>query len=146
MHLEGDIRIRSSIDRVWRFLLDTRELLSCLEDPHRFTPVDAHNFEGEVTSGIGLLQGTFRVTGTYVIREAPSSLAILLHGRGLGSTLDAEVRVELSEGDGFTAVRWGAETTLAGPVASLGERLFRGTVERKALGFFENLRRKLEDG
>jgi carbon monoxide dehydrogenase subunit G len=146
MHLEGESRIRSPLDRVSRFLLDSRELLSCLEDRHRFTPVDAQHFEGEVTSGIGFLQGTFHVTGTYVMREAPSSLVILLHGRGLGTTLGAEVRIDLSEVDGFTTLRWRAETTLAGPVASLGERLFRGTVESKAVGFFENLRRRLEGG
>jgi hypothetical protein len=144
MHLEGEFRISSSVDRVWRFLLDPRALLSCLEDRHRFTPVDAQHFEGEVTSGVGIMQGTFRLTGTYVVREAPSSLVVLLHGRGLGSTLDAEVLIDLSKVDDFTSLRWRAETTLAGPVASLGERLFRGTVERKAMGFFENLRRSLE--
>lgn len=146
MHLEGEFRVGSPVDRVWRFLLDSPTLLSCLEDRHRFTPVDAQHFEGEVTSGIGVIQGTFHVTGTYVVREAPSSLGILLHGGGLGSTLDAEVQITLSEVDGLTTLRWKARTTLAGPVASLGERLFRGTVERKTMGFFENLRRRLEGG
>jgi len=146
MHLEGEFQVGAPVDRVWRFLLDPGALLSCLEDRHRFTPVDAQHFEGEVTSGIGVIRGTFHVTGTYVVREAPISLGILLHGRGLGSTLDAEVQITLSDVDGLTTLRWRARTTLAGPVASFGERLFRGTVERKAMGFFENLRRRLEGG
>ena len=60
--------------------------------------------------------------------------------------MDADLVLALSEAGGGTELHWQGEVRLSGPVATLGERIVKGTVDKKAGGLFENARRRLEGG
>jgi uncharacterized protein len=144
MHIAGDFRVKSPAARVYAFFLDPVALTNCLDDPHEFHAVDADHFEGTVTTGVAFIRGTFRVRGSYGERTPASAVHAHLQGSGMGSGVDADLAILISETAGTTAVRWSGEVKMSGPVATIGERMVRGTVDKKAAGLFENARRKLE--
>jgi uncharacterized protein len=144
MRIDGEFRARSAAARVYAFFNDPVAFTDCLDDPHQVHAVDPDHFEGTVTSGIGFIRGTFRIRGTYHDRTPPGALGARIQGSGLGSGIDADLSISLVEDAGATTVRWGGEVKLSGPIATLGERMVRGTVEKKAGALFENARRKLE--
>jgi uncharacterized protein len=144
MHIEGDFAVRSSAARVYAFFVDPVAFTDCLDDPHQVHPVDVDHFEGTVTTGIAFIRGTFRLRGTYGERSPPTELRAQIQGSGMGSGIDASLTISLAEADGTTTVRWQGEVRLSGPVATLGERMVRGTVDKKAAALFANARAKLE--
>lgn len=144
MHIEGDFRVKSAASRVYAFFLDPVAFTDCLDDPHEFRAVDADHFEGTVTSGVAFIRGTFRVRGAYTAHTPPTELHVRLQGSGLGSGVDADLALTLTEVSGETTLHWQGEVRLSGPIATLGERMVKGTVEKKAAGLFENARGKLE--
>ena len=144
MHIEGDFHVKSPAARVYAFFLDPVAFTDCLDDPHAFHVVDADHFEGTVTTGISFIRGTFRVRGSYTGRTPPTEVRLHLQGSGLGSGVDADLVLALAEAGGETSLHWQGEVTLSGPVATLGERMVKGTVDKKAAALFENARRKLE--
>ncbi len=144
MHIEGDFRVNSASSRVYAFFLDAVAFTDCLDDPHEIRAVDADHFEGTVRSGIAFIRGTFRLRGAYTGRTPTSEIRVHLQGAGLGSGVDGDLVLSLSEAAGETALHWSGEVMLSGPIATIGERMVKGTVEKKAAGLFENARRKLE--
>ena len=144
MHIEGDFRVRAAAGRVYAFFLDPVKFTDCLDDPHEFRSTDPDHFEGTVTTGVAFIRGTFRVRGSYLAKTPTTAIRIRLQGVGLGSGLDADLDLTLAETAGETSLHWQGEVHLSGPVATLGERMVRGTVDKKSTGLFENARRKLE--
>jgi uncharacterized protein len=144
VHVEGDFRVRSPASRVYSFFLDPVAFTDCLDDPHQFHAVDADHFEGTITSGIAFIRGTFRVRGSYTGKTPSTELRVHLQGQGLGSGLDADLVLTLNEAAGETSFHWQGEVRLSGPIATIGERMVKGTVEKKAAALFENARKKLE--
>ncbi|MGA9839529.1 MAG: carbon monoxide dehydrogenase subunit G [Thermoplasmata archaeon] len=144
MHIQGDFRVRSTAGRVYAFFADPVAFTNCLDDPHEFHAADADHFEGTVTAGISFIRGTFRVRGHYTGRTPDSELRVRLQGSGLGSGIDADLVLTLAETGGQTSLHWTGEVRLSGPIATIGERMVAGTVDKKAAALFENARRRLE--
>ena len=143
MHVEGTFTTRAPAERVWALFRDPVAFTNCLDDPHAIHAVDATHFEGTVTTGVAFIRGTFRVRGSYVAETALAALEVKLSGTGMGSGLDADVKLTL-ETAGATTVRWSAEITLNGPVATIGERVVRGTVDKKTAALFAKAQALLE--
>ncbi len=146
MHIAGDFQVRAPAARVYGFFLDPVAFTDCLDDPHEFRAVDADHFEGTLTSGISFIRGTFRVRGAYASRTAPTELKVHVQGSGLGSGIDGDLTLTFSEVGGATSLHWQGDLHLSGPIATLGERMVTGTVDKKAAALFENARRRLETG
>ncbi len=144
MHTEGTFSARGDPDRAFEFFCDPRQVLDCLDDPHTVEVGDPTHFTGTVTSGVAFIRGTFRITGEYTEIERPRRVAVKLHGSGMGSGLDATVVTTFEVHEGVTAVHWTADLALSGPVASVGERLIRGTISTKTQTLFARARERLE--
>lgn len=144
MHVEGSFQVRRDRDSVYAFFTDARLLVDCLEDPHTVQVIDEWHFSGTVTTGVAFIRGTFRMNGEYTERRSPERVVAKLHGGGLGSGLDGVISTTLSEANGVTTVQWSADLTLSGPVAALGERIVRGTIDKKTQSLFEHAQQTLE--
>jgi len=144
VHVEGRFATKAPVDRVFALFRDPVAFTDCLDDPHQFHAVDPTHFEGQITTGVAFIRGTFRVRGEYTESTANQRIGAKLTGTGMGSGLDASFSIGFQTGPDGTSVAWSGEITLTGTAATVGERLVRGTVDKKAGGLFENARRKLE--
>jgi len=144
MHVEGSFSVRRDRTSVYAFFTDARRLVDCLEDLHTVDVTDARHFSGTVTTGVAFIRGTFRVNGEYTDCRVPEQVVAKIHGGGLGSGLDGVISTHLGETNGVTTVQWSADLTLSGPIATLGERIVRGTIDKKTQSLFEHARQMLE--
>ncbi len=147
MHADGTFEVHRDRESVFAFFTNAHDLVDCLDDPHTVEVADPTHFTGTLTTGVAFIRGTFRMSGEYTEIRRPERVSAKIHGAGLGSGVDAVLVTNLSEGaGGVTTVTWTTDLTFSGPVASVGERVIRGTVDKKAQGLFENARRRLEGG
>ncbi len=105
---------------------------------------DPAHFTGTVTTGVAFIRGTFRLSIEYRELDRPARIVAQVHGSGLGIGLDASVVITFLPSDGGTTVRWSRELTFSGPVASVGERILRTTVDKKTHSLFDRAREQLE--
>ena len=143
MEFEGEFTVPQPGEKVYAFFANAQELIDCLDDPHTLETMDDRHFRGTLTTGVAFIRGTFRFEGEYTELSPPGGLAASLNGTGMGSGLTAVVRVALSESAGSTTSRWKAEMNVTGSVAAVGERIIRGTVDKKVQGLFANAEKKL---
>ncbi len=144
MIVEGSFQVRRDRESVFAFFTDARELIGCLDDPHTVEVADRTHFSGTVTTGVAFIRGTFRFSGEYRGLERPSRVVAAIHGAGLGSGLDATLATGLDESNGVTTVRWTADLAFSGPLATVGDRIVRSTVDKKTMGLFDRARQRLE--
>jgi uncharacterized protein len=144
MQVEGQFQVRAGPAQVFAFFSDPRKLLDCLEDPHTVDSVQGDQFAGTITTGVAFIRGTFRFSGQYTERTAGQRVTTKIRGSGLGSAVDATLSAMLTAADPGTALAWKADIVLTGPAATLGERLVRSTIEKKAAALFEKARQQLE--
>jgi uncharacterized protein len=143
MEVEGQFQVGTSPTRVFAFFTDVRQLLDCLDDPHTVDTVQGDQFSGTITTGVAFIRGTFRFTGQYTEKTPDQHLTTKIRGSGLGSAVDATLSAGLTANGTGTAVAWKADIVLNGPAASLGERIVRSTIDKKAAALFEKAREKL---
>jgi uncharacterized protein len=146
MQVEGQFQVGAAPARVFAFFADVRQLLDCLDDPHTVDSVEGDQFSGTITTGVAFIRGTFRFTGKYTEKTAGQHVTTQIRGSGLGSAVDATLSAALTPAGSGTAIAWTANIVLTGPAATLGERLVRSTIEKKASALFERAREKLGAG
>lgn len=143
MQADGRFQVRAAPTQVFAFFSDPRQLLDCLDDPHTVDSVAGDGFTGTITTGVAFIRGTFRFTGQYEERKPGEHVQARIRGSGLGSAVDAVLVADFTPADPGTTVVWRADIVLTGPVASIGERLVRSTIDKKTTALFEKARQRL---
>ncbi len=136
--------MRAPREKVFAFFLSPDDLSSCIDDPHTVAGDDADHFHGSIKAGVGFIKGTFNWSATVAERSPPERARIKVHGSGMGSGFDIDSTIETAGSEGMSTIRWKADVTMSGPIASMGARIMSGTIDKKTTAFFENARKKLE--
>ena len=106
MQIAGDFRVKAAASRVYDFFVDPVTFIDALDDPHEIHATDPDHFEGTVTTGVAFIRGTFRLRGSYTLKTPPSEVRVHLQGSGLGSGVDADLELTLTEAAGETSLHW----------------------------------------
>lgn len=146
MHLEGTVEIAAPRQRVWDFLTDPHAVASCapgLESVEVIEP--ERRFKAVASLGLGSIKTRFTVNIDWVEKDPPAKAVARAHGTASGSTADVNAEMLLSEvSPAATALKWTAEVTITGTIASLASRMM-GSVAQKISGqFFDCVRAKVE--
>ncbi|HKZ89867.1 MAG TPA: carbon monoxide dehydrogenase subunit G [Thermoplasmata archaeon] len=142
MHFEGAYRVRAAPDKVWSVLVDLKRVIGYLPDVQVLeleTP-DPDTVVGKVKAGVSFIKGTFTIDARIVERDAPRRARLSLRASGMGSTIDVDSSLALTQLGDETEVAWSADAVIRGTIASIGARLLPGIVEKKTQEFFEALR------
>ena len=145
MHFEGTVQINAPRDRVWAFVTDPNQVGQCGPGVESIEVIDDTHFKATAKVGVGFISARFVVNLEFVDLDAPSAATIKAHGQAPGSAVDADARMQLSDGDGGgTTMDWSAEVNIAGTIASVGARLIEGTANKMIGQTFDCMRTKLE--
>jgi len=145
MHFEGTVQINAPRDRVWAFVIDPNQVGQCGPGVESIEVIDDTHFKATAKVGVGFISARFVVNLEFVDLDAPSAATIKAHGQAPGSAVDADARMQLSDGDGGgTTMDWSAEVNIAGTIASVGARLIEGTANKMIGQTFDCMRTKLE--
>ena len=145
MHFEGTVQINAPRDRVWAFVIDPNQVGQCGPGVESVDVIDDTHFKASAKVGVGFISARFVVNLEFVDLDAPNAATIKAHGQAPGSAVDADARMQLSDGDdGVTTMDWSADVNIAGTQASVGARLIEGTANKMIGQTFDCIKTRLE--
>jgi carbon monoxide dehydrogenase subunit G len=146
MHFEGTVTINAPRDEVWQFLTDPDRVGKCvpgLESLEIITP--DQKFRAVAAVGFGSVKARFRTDIEWTELEPPRRAKMKAHGTAPGSSIDSLSEMVLTDGpDGSTEMRWSADITVLGRIASTAARLMGGVTQKVTSAFFECVRKRVE--
>jgi uncharacterized protein len=135
MKVNGSATVAAPLPRVWEALRDPAVLVRTIPGCRLLEATGADTYKMTITAGVASIKGTY--VGQVVLSEPEPPHAFVLRATGQGSpgTVDATVRVRLSERDGGTLVDYAADAIVGGMIGGVGQRML-GTVARRTAGEF----------
>jgi molybdenum cofactor cytidylyltransferase len=146
MRFEGRVTIRAPQDVVWRFLTDPEQVSQCAPGVEKVEIVEPnHRFRATASVGFGSVRARFVTDAEWTDVEPPTRARMKVHGTAPGSAVDAVSEMALASADGQgTELRWSAEVSVVGTIASLAARLMGSVTQTLTEAFFEKVKSRIE--
>ncbi|HUF39241.1 MAG TPA: carbon monoxide dehydrogenase subunit G [Anaerolineales bacterium] len=146
MLIEGIVNINAPRDRVWKSLTDAEFVAQCAPGVKSMeVVVPNQKFQVVAVVGFGSVSSEFRTDVEFLELVEPDSATIKAHGSGSGSAVDVTAKMELSDAPGgATQLKWTADITIVGTIASLASRLMAPVTKKMTGVFFDCVKAKLE--
>lgn len=145
MHLEGTTTIKAPRQKVWEFLTDPNQVAKCAPGVETVEMTGPNKFQATAAIGFGAVKAKFKGDGEFVEMDAPGRAKIKAHGDAPGSAADVLSEMFLSEtADGGTELKWTADVTIVGQLASLAARMMQPISQKLTAEFFNEVRKRIE--
>lgn len=146
MHLEGDVEIAAPRQRLWDFLTDPQAVAHCAPGLESVEVVEpGRRFKAVASLGLGSIKTRFTVDVEWLELEAPGRAKARAHGTASGSTADVIAEMILTElSPQRTGLKWTAEVTITGTIASLASRMMGGVTQKLSGQFFNCVQASVE--
>ncbi|MES9608320.1 SRPBCC domain-containing protein [Actinomadura sp. NPDC000929] len=143
MQLTGSASVAAPLDRVWDALQDPAVLARTIPGCRSLEETGDGTYRMTVTAGVASIQGTYVGQVELADPDPPRSFVLRARGQGAPGTVDATVRVRLSDGDGATRIDYDADAVVGGMVGGVGQRMLGSVAKRTAGEFFSAVERDL---
>jgi carbon monoxide dehydrogenase subunit G len=145
LHFEGTFNVKAPKETVYSVILDPNQISQCMPDLQKLEVKSPDDFNAIIKTGVSFIKGDFNLHFTTVEKTPPTHAKLNAHGTGIGSTVDMETIMDLSDAEGGgTSMKWSADAKIGGRIASVGQRLLSGQAEKIIKNLFECLQGKLE--
>jgi molybdenum cofactor cytidylyltransferase len=146
MRFEGQLVINAPRAAVWAFLTDPEAVGRCAPGVQSLEIIEPrHRFRVVASVGFGAVKAAFVTDAEWLQVEEPSRASMKVHGTAPGSAMDATSEMRLDEAPGGgTQLRWSADVSVVGTIASLAARLMGGIAQKLTNDFFDSVRKKIE--
>jgi uncharacterized protein len=145
LHFEGVFMVSARREHVFGVISDPNQVARCIPGLRRLDVKSAEEFDAVVGVGVAIITGELSMHFSAVEKNPPSRFKLLAHGTGLGSAVDVEMVTELADAEGGgMLMKWTADATVSGKLASLGQGLMKSQAEKIIRQLFDCLRNKLE--
>jgi carbon monoxide dehydrogenase subunit G len=136
MKVNGSVRVAAPVPEVWRALQDPAVLVRTIPGCERLDEVAPDTYAMTIRAGVASIKGTYAGQVALSDPEPPHAFTLRARGQGAPGTIDATVRVRLSEADGGTQVDYDADATVGGMIGGVGQRMLASVGKRTAGEFF----------
>lgn len=143
MQLNGSVTVAAPVTRVWDALQDPAVLARTIPGCTSLEETGPDTYRMVVTAGVASIQGTYVGQVELADPDPPRSFVLRARGQGAPGTVDATVRVRLTDGDGSTRIDYEADATVGGMVGGVGQRMLGSVAKRTAGEFFAAVERDL---
>lgn len=143
MQLNGSVTVAAPVTRVWDALQDPAVLARTIPGCSSLEETGPDTYRMVVTAGVASIQGTYVGQVELADPDPPRSFVLRARGQGAPGTVDATVRVRLTDGDGSTRIDYEADATVGGMVGGVGQRMLGSVAKRTAGEFFAAVERDL---
>ena len=147
MKMNGEFRVPTDRETVWRALNDPEVLKECLPGCQEIEKTSDTEMTATLTIKVGPVKATFKGGVTLSDIDPPNGYTI--SGQGQGGTAgfaSGEAKVSLLEEDGATVVQYDVDAKVGGKLAQIGSRLIDSTAKKLAKQFFDSLAETLGGG
>ncbi|MFC6087122.1 SRPBCC family protein [Sphaerisporangium aureirubrum] len=136
MRVVGSAVVGVGRDQVWAALRDPAVLVRTIPGCERLESTGADTYRMTVSAGVAAIKGVYQGEVSLSDPEEPERFTLRARGAGAPGTVDATVRILLSEVDGgSTRVDYDAEAVVGGMIGGVGQRML-GSVAKKTAGEF----------
>ncbi len=147
MKMNGEFRVPTDRESVWRALNDPEVLKECLPGCQEIEKTSDTEMSATLAIKVGPVKATFKGGVTFSDIDPPNGYT--LSGQGQGGTAgfaSGEAKVRLVEEDGATLLQYECDAKVGGKLAQIGSRLIDSTAKKLAKQFFDSLAEKLGGG
>jgi hypothetical protein len=131
MIVSGTKELTASRDVVWSVINEPSELAKLMPGVESFEIQDERHWSAavKIPLGMGGLKLNFKFEK---VEERPIEYAKLnSKGQGVGAIVAMETQFHLTPDGDRTSMRWEADVRVAGPVGSMGQRVFQPIVNQQ---------------
>ncbi|MWA04392.1 carbon monoxide dehydrogenase [Actinomadura sp. LD22] len=143
MQVNGSASVAAPLARVWDALQDPAVLARTIPGCRSLEETGPDTYRMTVTAGVASIQGTYVGRVELADPDPPHAFTLRAQGQGTPGTVDATVRVRLSDGGGSTRVDYAADAVVGGMIGGVGQRMLGGVAKRTAGEFFAAVERDL---
>jgi uncharacterized protein len=139
MKVEGTKAFDAPRELVWEVLMDPERMARLLPGVESFEVQDPDHWSASVKVPLGM--GGLKLKFAFEQQEKrPIEYAKLdAKGQGVGAIVNMRTEFHLEpDGDG-TAMRWEADVRIAGPIGSMGQRVFQPIVNQQVKSVLDAL-------
>ena len=147
MKMNGEFRVPTDRETVWRALNDPEVLKECLPGCQEIEKTSETEMSATLVIKVGPVKATFKGGVTFSDIDPPNGYT--LSGQGQGGTAgfaSGEAKVRLVEENGGTVLQYECDAKVGGKLAQIGSRLIDSTAKKLAKQFFDSLAEKLGGG
>ena len=145
MNVEGERIFNAPRAVVWQVLNDPSAMAQTMPGVESFDVHDADRWTANVKIPLGLGGLKMKVDMHKTEEREPEFAKMAIKGQGVGAMLNMETSFTLSETGEGTAMKWAADVKLAGPVASMGQRVLQPIVNQQVQHVLGALEAQVQD-
>ena len=147
--IERTFHVDQTIDKVWAFLSNPNEVVTCVPGARLTDAIDESQYPGVVSMKFGPVAAKYN--GEITIEKLdPANYEMVLNGKGLDSkgkgSADMLMNGKLTEKDGGTEVQYSMEVIITGMLAQFGSRLITDVSNQVVNQFIDSFKRQLTQG
>ncbi|GLW96719.1 carbon monoxide dehydrogenase subunit G [Microtetraspora sp. NBRC 16547] len=135
MKITGSAVLGVGRKQVWAALQDPGVLVRTIPGCERLEAVGDDVYKMTVNAGVASIKGLYQGEVALSDPEEPERFVLRARGQGAPGTVDATVRIHLTEVEGGTRVDYDAEAVVGGMIGGVGQRML-GSVAKKTAGEF----------
>jgi len=129
--VEGVKSFDAPAQLVWDVLMDPARMAKLLPGVESFEVKDERHWQAQVKVPLGM--GGLKLKFNFEqVEERPIEYAKLnAKGQGVGAIVAMETQFHLTPDGDRTSMRWEADVRVAGPIGSMGQRVFQPIVNQQ---------------
>ncbi|TKK86927.1 carbon monoxide dehydrogenase subunit G [Herbidospora galbida] len=136
MKVVGSALIGAERSKVWDALQDPAVLVRTIPGCQRLEAVGSDVYTMTVSAGVASIKGIYQGQVALTDPEEPEAFVLKARGQGAPGTVDATVRVRLTDEDGGTRIDYDADAVVGGMVGGVGQRMLTSVAKKMAGEFF----------
>jgi len=144
--LEGKFTLKADIQDTWDSLIKPETLAACIPGCEKMEAIDDKTFNTIVVAKVGFISVRFQFTTTLTEIEPPKHLKAVGKGQDLRKqgSFSQETVVDIKEiGEGELEVTYKSNVSIAGKLATFGDRIMRAKAKELEREFTRALQEKL---
>jgi len=142
--IAGTYRLPGAPEQVWELLNDPERLAKCLPGCERLEPDGLDRYKVAIKFALAAVSGKYTGLVELADKKPPRSLRLRLEGKGVPGFVKGEGKLELTEKQGQTEVRYTGEAQIGGMIAAIGQRMIEGAARKMIQQFFESAAAQLQ--
>ncbi|MBL8093384.1 MAG: carbon monoxide dehydrogenase subunit G [Anaerolineales bacterium] len=146
MRLQGTTLIKATRQAVWDYVTDGEKVAGCAPGVEKVEIIEPRRkFKAVLSVGFGTVKARFNADVEFTELDEPNRA--VFKGRGVASAGvgDAAAEMVLSDAaDGQVELKWTADVTIGGTLATLAARLMGPVTQKLSAQFFECMKAKIE--